>query len=37
VWCFDPEWGPSLLASWDGFKLNASGEFAKAALHGEMQ
>jgi hypothetical protein len=37
VWCFDPEWGPSLLASWDGFKLNASGEFAKAALHGEIQ
>lgn len=35
VWCFDPEWGPSLLAGWGGFELNASGRFAEAALGGE--
>lgn len=36
VWCFDPEWGPTLISNWD-YKLNASGEFAKAAMHGEIQ
>ncbi len=36
VWCFDPEWGPALLRSWD-YELNQSGEFAKAALHGEIK
>jgi endoglucanase len=36
VWCFDPEWGPSLLRNWD-YQLNASGEFAKAAMHGEIK
>jgi endoglucanase len=36
VWCFDPEWGPSLLRNWD-YQLNGSGEFARAALHGEIK
>jgi aryl-phospho-beta-D-glucosidase BglC (GH1 family) len=36
IWCFDPEWGPTLISNWD-YQLNASGEFAKAALHGEIQ
>jgi aryl-phospho-beta-D-glucosidase BglC (GH1 family) len=36
VWCFDPEWGPSLLRNWD-FQLNSSGEFARAAMHGEIK
>ncbi len=36
VWCFDPEWGPTLIKNWD-YELNASGEFAKAALHGEVK
>ncbi len=36
VWCFDPEWGPTLLRNWD-YELNASGQFARAALHGELK
>jgi aryl-phospho-beta-D-glucosidase BglC (GH1 family) len=36
VWCFDPEWGPSLLRNWD-YQLSPSGEFAKAAMHGEIK
>jgi hypothetical protein len=36
VWCFDPEWGPTLISNWD-YQLNASGEFAKAAMHGRIQ
>ncbi len=36
VWCFDPEWGPTLIRNWD-YELNPSGEFAKAALHGEIK
>ena len=36
IWCFDPEWGPTLISNWD-FQLNSSGEFAKAALHGEIK
>jgi hypothetical protein len=34
AWCFDPEWGPCLLASWD-YDLTGSGEFFKKAMHGE--
>ena len=30
-WCFDPEWGPRLLKSWD-FDLTGSGEFFKQAM-----
>jgi aryl-phospho-beta-D-glucosidase BglC (GH1 family) len=36
VWCFDPEWGPTLLRNWD-YQLSPSGEFAKAAMHGEIK
>ena len=36
VWCFDPEWGPSLLADWD-YKLSPSGEFTRAAMKGELK
>jgi endoglucanase len=36
VWCFDPEWGPTLLRNWQ-YQLTASGEFAKAAIHGEIK
>ena len=36
VWCFDPEWGPTLISDWN-YTLNASGEFAKQAMHGEIQ
>jgi endoglucanase len=33
AWVFDPEWGPALLQSWDGFTLTGSGVFFKMALH----
>ncbi len=33
VWCFDPEWGPTLIKNWN-YELNPSGEFAKKALRG---
>ena len=36
VWCFDPEWGPTLISNWD-YTLNPSGEFAKQAMHGVVQ
>jgi len=36
VWCFDPEWGPTLIRNWN-YELNPSGEFAKAAMHGQMK
>ena len=36
VWCFDPEWGPTLIRNWN-YELNPSGEFAKAAMHGEIK
>jgi len=32
-WVFDPNWGPPLLKSFDGFALNPAGEFFKQALH----
>jgi endoglucanase len=31
-WVFDPEWGPSMLKSWN-YDLTGSGEFFKQALH----
>ena len=31
VWCFDPEWGPTLISDWN-YTLNPSGEFAKQAM-----
>lgn len=36
VWCFDPEWGPTLISDWN-YTLNASGQFAKAAMQGEVK
>jgi endoglucanase len=36
VWCFDPEWGPTLISDWN-YTLTASGEFAKQALHGAVK
>ena len=36
VWCFDPEWGPTLIRDWQ-YTLNPSGEFAKAAMNGRLQ
>jgi aryl-phospho-beta-D-glucosidase BglC (GH1 family) len=36
VWCFDPEWGPTLIRNWD-YQLTPSGEYAKAAMHGEIK
>jgi len=35
VWCFDPEWGPTLISDWN-YTLNPSGEFARQALHGAI-
>jgi endoglucanase len=32
AWCFDPQWGPTLLSSWD-YDLTGSGEFFKQAMH----
>lgn len=36
VWCFDPEWGPTLIRNWN-YELNASGQFAQAAMNGEIK
>ncbi|MGA3097312.1 MAG: cellulase family glycosylhydrolase [Bryobacteraceae bacterium] len=36
VWCFDPEWGPTLISDWN-YTLNSSGQFTKAAMHGEIK
>ncbi|MES1192217.1 MAG: glycoside hydrolase family 5 protein [Steroidobacter sp.] len=36
AWAFDPDWGPTLLKSFDGFKLTGSGEFFKGAMHRPM-
>lgn len=33
AWAFDPQWGPQLLKSFDGFALTGSGEFIKHAMH----
>ena len=31
AWCFDPQWGPTLLQSWN-YDLTGSGEFFKQAM-----
>ena len=36
-WVYDPEWGPSLLKSWDTYELTTPGEFFKKAMHGELE
>ena len=33
AWVFDPEWGPRMLKSFDGYALNGTGEFFKKAMH----
>jgi endoglucanase len=33
-WCFDPEWGPRLLKSWN-YDLTEAGEFFKQAMQGK--
>ncbi|HVY76279.1 MAG TPA: cellulase family glycosylhydrolase [Puia sp.] len=33
AWCFDPQWGPTLLKSWTNFELTGSGAFFKEAMH----
>jgi aryl-phospho-beta-D-glucosidase BglC (GH1 family) len=32
AWVFDDDWGPTMLKSYDGFALNACGEFFKQAM-----
>ena len=32
AWVFDPEWGPSMLRSWDTYALTESGEFFTQAM-----
>jgi endoglucanase len=36
VWCFDPEWGPTLIKDWQ-YTLTPSGEFARKAMHREIE
>ncbi len=36
AWCFDPEWGPTLIANWE-YQLTPSGEFARLALRGSLK
>jgi hypothetical protein len=31
VWCFDPEWGPTLIKDWQ-YNLTPSGEYAKERM-----
>jgi hypothetical protein len=33
VWCFDPEWGPSMISSWDTYELTPEGKFFTDAMH----
>jgi len=33
AWVFDPDWGPTMLSGWDGYKLNGTGEFFREAMH----
>jgi aryl-phospho-beta-D-glucosidase BglC (GH1 family) len=32
AWVFDPDWGPSMIESWDNFKPTGNGEFFKEAM-----
>jgi endoglucanase len=36
-WCFDPEWGPRLIKSWDTYELTDSGLFFRKAMKGELE
>ncbi len=33
VWCFDPEWGPSMISSWDTYALTDEGKFFSDVMH----
>ncbi|MFZ1085403.1 MAG: cellulase family glycosylhydrolase, partial [Terracidiphilus sp.] len=33
VWCFDPEWGPSMISSWDTFALTEEGRYFSDVMH----
>jgi len=33
VWCFDHEWGPSMISSWDTFEPTGEGKFFTDAMH----
>ena len=35
VWCFDAEWGPSMISSWEPFSLTGEGKFFSDAMHKE--
>jgi hypothetical protein len=32
VWCFDPQWGPTMISSWN-FDLTDEGKFFSEAMH----
>lgn len=32
AWVYDPNWGPPMLSSFEGYKLNAAGEFFAMAM-----
>jgi hypothetical protein len=32
AWCFDPQWGPPMLKSFEHYELNGSGAFFKQAM-----
>ena len=36
AWCYDPQWGPRLLKSWD-YDLTGSGEFVKQTMAAKPQ
>ena len=33
VWCFDAEWGPTMISSWEPFTLSGQGSFFSDAMH----
>ena len=35
AWCFDPEWGPSMISSWETFGLTDEGKYFTNAMHRE--
>jgi endoglucanase len=35
AWCFDPEWGPTMISSWEPFALTAEGKFFTDEMHKE--
>jgi hypothetical protein len=35
AWCFDREWGPSMISSWEPFVLTGEGKFFTDAMHKE--